>query len=94
MQYLNSQNIIYRDLKPENILIFQDGYPKLADFGIVYRTKDNELCYGQRGTIIYFSPEMAMNKGYNKGHDLWTLGILIYELMFGEIPFETNIIDS
>lgn len=74
--------------------MFEDGYPKLADFGIVKKYKQNQLYYDQKGTVIYFSPEMAMKKGYSKAHDLWSLGVLIYEMLFRTLPFDIDIIES
>lgn len=78
LEYLREQEIIYGDLKPENILLYEDGYPKIADFGIINRCHENMLCYDMKGTVIYFSPEMVLKKGYDRGHDLWTIGILLY----------------
>ena len=94
MEYLHQRNIIYRDLKAENILIFEDGYPKLADFGIAKKSKHNELSYDIKGTIIYFSPEMAARKGYDRGVDFWALGILAYEMLVNEPPFSAAEINS
>lgn len=84
-EYLHSQNVIYRDLKPENLLINPDGYLKLTDFGFakVVEGRTFTLC----GTPEYLAPEILLNKGYGKGVDWWTLGILLYEMVEGIDPF-------
>lgn len=84
----HSQDIIYRDLKPENILLARDGYLKLADFGFakIVPHRTYTLC----GTPEYIAPEILMNKGHGKPVDWWTLGILIYEMVCGYPPFQSE----
>jgi len=77
--YLHESKIIYRDLKPENILINEDGYIKLADFGLAKMVGDklaNSFC----GTPEYLAPEMIKGTGHDLTLDWWTLGIFIYEM--------------
>ena len=87
-EYLHSLNVIYRDLKPENLLINPDGYLKLTDFGFakVVEGRTFTLC----GTPEYLAPEILLNKGYGKGVDWWTLGILLYEMISGIDPFNDS----
>lgn len=90
LEYLHSKNIIYRDLKPENILIDRTGHIKLADFGFSKVLTDKYvLCraYTMCGTNEYLAPEMIMNKGHGLEIDWWALGILIYEMITGYLPF-------
>ncbi|CEG46903.1 agc protein kinase [Plasmopara halstedii] len=84
-QHMHSKSIIYRDLKPENILLDNQGYMKLADFGLAKVVTDRTwtLC----GTPDYLAPEIILNKGHDKAVDYWALGILIFELMTGSAPF-------
>ena len=84
-EYLHSKNVIYRDLKPENLLINPDGYLKLTDFGFakIVEGRTFTLC----GTPEYLAPEILLNRGYGKGVDWWTLGILLYEMVEGIDPF-------
>jgi serum/glucocorticoid-regulated kinase 2 len=82
---LHSYNIIYRDLKPENILLQKDGHVVLCDFGVckIGCNTANSFC----GTTEYLSPELLLGLDYTKSVDFWTLGILLYEMLFTETPF-------
>ena len=86
--YMHEQKVVYRDLKPENLLLDRAGYIKVIDFGFgkfldkaPYRT--STFC----GTPEYFAPEIMMGKGYDFSVDVWGVGILIYEMIFGYTPF-------
>ena len=88
--YLHSQNppILHWDLKPENILYFQ-GKVKIIDFG--WSSENNDFRNTYCGTIDYLSPEMILGTGHNEKLDIWTLGILMYELLYGRPPFSPRI---
>ncbi|EAS01377.2 Serine/Threonine kinase domain protein (macronuclear) [Tetrahymena thermophila SB210] len=91
IEFLHNKGIIYRDLKPENVLIDIDGHIKLVDFGLVKtgmnrRKKTKSFC----GTPSYLSPEMIKQKGHNHAVDWYGVGILTYELLYGENPFQGN----
>ena len=87
--FLHKNDLIHRDIKPENILMFENGVVKLCDFGWCTR-----LDGGQRitfcGTVEYMSPEMVNKEEYNKEIDVWSLGILLYEMIHGHSPFKPN----
>ena len=91
LEALHEKNILYRDLKPENICIDDNGYLCLVDFGLckVLETKD-ELSTSFCGSTEYMSPEMIKGEGHNRGTDLWAFGILIYELLYGYVPFRDD----
>lgn len=80
--------IIYRDLKPENILLTKDGHIKLADFGLAKRA---ESMQGEiKGTPDFIAPEIYNNQEYTKMVDYWSLGCLIFELLFGKPAFTND----
>ena len=87
--FLHKNDLIHRDIKPENILMFKDGIVKLCDFGWCAR-----LDGGQRitfcGTVEYMSPEMVNKEEYSKEIDIWSLGILLYEMTHGYSPFKPD----
>lgn len=85
--HLHEKQIVYRDLKPENVLFNKDGYLKLADFGLATKVVRNNLARSFCGTAEYLAPEMLQGKGHDHTVDLWTLGILLYEMLVGIPPF-------
>ena len=86
LKYLHSRQVIHRDIKPENLLIGLKEELKIADFGWSIHTQNRRrtLC----GTIDYLSPEMVEGRNHDEKVDLWSLGVLCYELLVGSPPFE------
>ncbi len=87
LEHLHSYGIIYRDLKPENILMDDEGYLKLADFGMAKHLKGEQKAMSFCGTPEYLAPEIITEEGHNKTADWWSFGILIYEMLCGIPPF-------
>ncbi|GLV46388.1 aurora B [Carabus blaptoides fortunei] len=88
LHYCHLNNVIHRDIKPENLMLTIDGNIKLADFGwSVHAPKSDRrtMC----GTLDYLPPEMVEGQEYNKSVDHWCLGILCYEFLVGNPPFES-----
>jgi aurora kinase len=87
LQYLHSKHVIHRDIKPENLLLGINGELKIGDFGWSVHAPSNRrmtLC----GTLDYLPPEMVEGKEHNEKVDYWALGVLTYEFMVGNPPFE------
>lgn len=85
--YCHSKKVIHRDIKPENLLIGHNGVLKIADFGWSVHSPSSKrltLC----GTLDYLSPEMIEGKPHDFAVDIWSLGVLCYELLVGLPPFD------
>jgi serine/threonine protein kinase len=98
--FLHKNNLIHRDIKPENILLFNNDdendnnknnfLVKLCDFGWCVKLDEGESRKTFCGTTEYMSPELIDRKGYSKEIDVWSLGILLYEMIHGFSPFRPN----
>jgi len=81
-------NIVYRDLKPENVLLDIDGHICITDFGMSKILENsNKTTNSFVGTAEYLSPEIILGKGHSFSTDLWSLGTLTYEMVYGRPPF-------
>ena len=86
IQFLHSLDLVHRDLKPENLLIDECNNVKLCDFGWCVKLDDqprNTFC----GTYEYMAPEVVKEDPYSKAIDVWSLGVLLYEILHGYSPF-------
>jgi len=84
VEYLHSRNIIYRDLKPENVMLMASGFLKLVDMGCCSRKVRS---YTFVGTPEYLAPEVVLGKGYGQAVDWWSVGVIMYEMICGPLPF-------
>ncbi len=87
LRYLQKQRIIHRDLKPDNIMIEYSGYFKVLDFGIAIDITGKDYARSSIGTFHYMAPEVIKGNNYNNAVDYWSVGIIIYELFYGMLPF-------
>jgi len=85
---MHSKSIIYRDLKPENLILDAQGFLKVVDFGLAKVCTDRTwtLC----GTPDYLAPEIILSKGHDRAVDYWALGVLVYEMCAGFVPFYSD----
>jgi serine/threonine protein kinase len=91
LHYLHSNRIIHRDMKPQNVLIGSNGKIKLCDFGFARAMSTNTIVLTSiKGTPLYMSPELVKEEPYDASSDLWSLGIILFELFVGQPPFYTN----
>ena len=85
----HNKNIVHRDIKPQNIIISKDGRIKVADFGIARAITDETTnLYGAAGSVHYISPEQARGGYCDERSDIYSLGITIYEMVTGRVPFD------
>ena len=94
--YLHNMDppIIHRDIKPENVLIDKNGNIKLTDFGWSNYVDSNEIRKTYCGTPVYLAPEMIKENGHDEHLDIWCIGVLLFELLTGNVPFKGKDIDS
>ena len=89
LNYIHERNVIHRDLKPENLVFGGDGYLHLTDFGIAMEYHPGEEgVVSASGTPGYMAPEAIINKPHDFAVDYFALGVIVYELMMGERPYQ------
>ena len=91
IKYMNSFGVIHRDIKPENVMLSDDSENaaiKIIDFGLTKTLAPNEKLSDGIGTMTYVAPEVISRKPYNKEIDIWSLGVILYQLLSGILPFD------
>ena len=84
----HNKGIIHRDIKPQNIIISNEGKVKVTDFGIAKATSSNTMSAEAMGSVHYISPEQARNGYVSTQSDIYSLGIVMYEMTTGRVPFD------
>lgn len=91
LEYIHANGVVHRDLKPENIMVDDNGHIKLIDFGIASDSSARRLTYANftatLGTPNYISPEQVKGKRGDGRSDLYSMGIILYEMLTGKLPF-------
>jgi len=91
LEYIHSHGVVHRDLKPENIMVNADDHVKLIDFGIAGQEGARRLTFSKlsqlMGTPDYISPEQVKGKRGDGRSDIYALGVMLYEMLTGEVPF-------
>ncbi|HHU74399.1 MAG TPA: Stk1 family PASTA domain-containing Ser/Thr kinase [Clostridiales bacterium] len=87
MEAAHDNNIIHRDIKPQNIIISREGKVKVTDFGIAKATNSNTITSNAMGSVHYLSPEQARGGYSDEKSDIYSLGVTLYEMLSGKVPF-------
>lgn len=92
MAYCHEHEVVHRDLKPDNIIVTAEGQPIIMDFGLALTKKSHRVTYASltptAGTPDYMAPEQVQGQRGDQRTDIYALGIMLYELLTGQIPFE------
>src|SRR3954471_20482050 len=89
LAYAHRRGLVHRDLKPQNVIVDAEGTAKVADFGIARAANSDMTQTGAMvGTVQYFSPEQAQGLPVDSRSDLYSVGVVLYELLTGQLPFE------
>ena len=91
LEHAHSRGVVHRDIKPQNILVLKDGFIKVTDFGIAKvpeKNKGKTISDNAIGTVYYISPEQAAAKSTDSRSDLYSFGVMMYEMATGALPFD------
>jgi serine/threonine protein kinase len=88
MAYIHSQGVVHRDVKPENIIFDEEGCAKIVDFGIACEEAYCDPLANDTGTFRWMAPEMMKHKTYGRKVDVYSFGLILWEMFSGSVPYE------
>ena len=95
LKYCHSKGVLHRDIKLDNVLLSNGFVAKICDFGVSTILSKNQMLFEQCGTPAYIAPEVIKGEGYSSFQpDVWNLGILLYAMVTGTVPFKSSSIDE
>ena len=92
LQHAHSKGIVHRDIKPQNIMLLKDGTIKVTDFGIARFSRSEQRTMTDKaiGSVHYISPEQAKGEFTDEKSDIYSVGVMLYEMLTGQLPFEAD----
>ena len=94
LSYAHRHGVVHKDLKPDNLLLAEDGVLKIIDFGIAGLTNAKRLDGSIVGTLAYMSPEQIAGQALSSQTDVFSLGVIVYELLTGALPFNRDVVNG
>ncbi|NLV86408.1 MAG: Stk1 family PASTA domain-containing Ser/Thr kinase [Clostridiales bacterium] len=94
LSHAHGKGVVHRDIKPHNIMVVKDGSIKVADFGIAHLQSESAASGETMGSVHYISPEQARGDAVDARADLYSLGIVMYEMLTGQLPYEGETVES